>query len=214
MVDVLPDKANYLTSVVEKVCVFAQSQQRLVRYAFTYVGLYIYKFLLNQYKDMSEIKKHLDAKFKNEKKLKLKDEANTTAVQIEAIEEAMAIIKGSFEIIQTHIVLKRSKDCADIVRKSVYEFFLQMEHAELMMAFSREGCHSELYNMVFQVLREDDLNIKKIALQIIINLYNHGNDPETQKLLNEHVTTYKIFIFKLAIPTEKHTDIATILRGL
>ena len=99
MVDVLPDKANYLTSVVEKVCVFAQSQQRLVRYAFTYVGLYIYKFLLNQYKDMSEIKKHLDAKFKNEKKLKLKDEANTTAVQIEAIEEAMAIIKGSFEII-------------------------------------------------------------------------------------------------------------------
>jgi hypothetical protein len=47
MVDVLPDKASYLTSVVEKVCVFAQSQQRLVRYAFTYVGLYMYKFLLS-----------------------------------------------------------------------------------------------------------------------------------------------------------------------
>ena len=89
--------------------------------------MYIYKFLLNQYKDMSEIRKHLNAKFKNEKKLKMKDEANTTAVQMEAIEEAMSIIKGSFEIIQTHVILKRSKDCADIVRKSVYEFLLQME---------------------------------------------------------------------------------------
>ena len=32
------------------------------------------------------------------------------------------------------------------------------------MAFSKEGSDNELYNMVFSVLREDDLAIKKIAL--------------------------------------------------
>ena len=47
VVDVLPDKEAYLTSIVQRVCVFSKSPQRLVRYAFTYVGLYLYKFLLS-----------------------------------------------------------------------------------------------------------------------------------------------------------------------
>lgn len=46
VVDVLPDKESYLTSVIQRVCVFSKSPCRLVRYAFTYVGLYLYKFLL------------------------------------------------------------------------------------------------------------------------------------------------------------------------
>jgi len=66
MIDVLPDKETYLTSIVERVCVFSQSKQRLVRYAFTYVGLYIFKFLLAQYHDLISIKEQLETKKKTQ----------------------------------------------------------------------------------------------------------------------------------------------------
>lgn len=47
VVDVLPDKEMYLTSIVDRVCIFSKNNHRLVRYSFTYVGLYLYKFLLS-----------------------------------------------------------------------------------------------------------------------------------------------------------------------
>lgn len=66
----LPDKGHYLTDVVERVVAFSSSSQRLVRYAFTYVGLYLYKCLLGQTKDLSSLRVQLDTKRKNELKLK------------------------------------------------------------------------------------------------------------------------------------------------
>jgi hypothetical protein len=56
VVDVLPEKESYLTSFIQRVCVFSKSQCRLIRYAFTYVGLYLYKYLLSHVKDLSQIK--------------------------------------------------------------------------------------------------------------------------------------------------------------
>jgi len=56
VVDVLPDKGHYLTDIVERVAVFSSCSQRLVRYAFTYVGLYLYKCLLGQTKDLSSLR--------------------------------------------------------------------------------------------------------------------------------------------------------------
>ena len=83
MVDVLPDKAHYLTDVVERVVALSSSSQRLVRYAFTYVGLYLYKCLLGQTKDLSSLKHQLDMKRKNE--LKLKQDDSQTSGQLQAI---------------------------------------------------------------------------------------------------------------------------------
>ena len=70
VVDVLPDKAAFLTGVVERVVALSGSGQRLVRYAFTFVGLYLYKCLLGQYKDLASLKAQLEVKRKNELKLK------------------------------------------------------------------------------------------------------------------------------------------------
>ena len=39
VVDVLPDKAHFLTDVVERVVAMSGSSLRLVRYSFTFVGL-------------------------------------------------------------------------------------------------------------------------------------------------------------------------------
>jgi hypothetical protein len=97
VIDVLPDKERYLTSVVERVCIFSKSHQRLVRYSFTYVGLYIYKNLLAQYKELDIIRKQLDSKLKNEKKLKVN--TDETAKQLTAIENALDIIRASYETI-------------------------------------------------------------------------------------------------------------------
>lgn len=63
--------------------------------------------------------------------MKQKEAANASAKQVETMEEAINVIRGSFEAIQTHVMLKRSKDCSEIVRKSVFEFILQMEASEL-----------------------------------------------------------------------------------
>jgi len=70
VVDVLPDKAVFLTDVIERVVALTGSGQRLVRYAFTFVGLYMYKCLLSQAKDLASLRLQLDAKRKNELKLK------------------------------------------------------------------------------------------------------------------------------------------------
>jgi hypothetical protein len=63
VVDVLPDKEAYLTSVVHRVCVYSKSTCRLVRYAFTYVALYLYKFLLSQLKELQFIMNQMDDKY-------------------------------------------------------------------------------------------------------------------------------------------------------
>ena len=75
--DVLPDKGYYLTDIVERVVAFTTSSQRLVRYGFTFVGLYLYKCLLAQIKDLTSLKSQLDTKRKNELKLK-QDDTQTT----------------------------------------------------------------------------------------------------------------------------------------
>lgn len=83
VVDVLPDKGHYLTDVVERVVTLSSSSQRLVRYSFTYVGLYLYKCLLGQTKDLSSLRHQLDTKRKNE--LKLKQDDSQTSDQLKAI---------------------------------------------------------------------------------------------------------------------------------
>jgi hypothetical protein len=47
VVDMLPDHASYLTDVIERVVALSSSSHRLVRYSFTFVGLYLYKCLLS-----------------------------------------------------------------------------------------------------------------------------------------------------------------------
>jgi hypothetical protein len=70
VVDVLPDKGHFLTDVIERVVALSGSSQRLVRYAFTFVGLYLYKCLLGQSKELSSLKTQLDTKRKAELKSK------------------------------------------------------------------------------------------------------------------------------------------------
>ena len=83
VVDVLPDKAAFLTDIVERVVGLSGCSHRLVRYTFTFVGLYLYKCLLSQQKDLASLKKQLDIKRQNE--VRLKQDDKITADQLKAI---------------------------------------------------------------------------------------------------------------------------------
>lgn len=103
----------------------------MVRYAFTYVGLYLYKFLLGQYRELFLLRSQLEEKYKNCLKLKQKEEANKANKQLSAIEDAVNIIKACIETLQKYLVLKRAEDSMLLLRKSVYEFFLQLDEKEI-----------------------------------------------------------------------------------
>ena len=61
-------------------------------------------------------------------------------------------------------------DVQDIVRKSVYEFILQLDANEVSVAFNRENL--EMLDLVFNSLRDEDQSIARIGLQIVYHLLN------------------------------------------
>ena len=61
-------------------------------------------------------------------------------------------------------------DIQDIVRKSVYEFILQLDANEVSVAFNRENL--EMLDLVFNSLRDEDQSIARIGLQIVYHLLN------------------------------------------
>ena len=54
------------------------------------------------------------------------------------------------------------------MRKSVFEFILQLDANEVQIAFSKEN--NELFELIFSSLRDEDAQISKIGLQIIYHL--------------------------------------------
>eukprot|EP00347_Sterkiella_histriomuscorum_P011916 403370605 len=245
VVDLLPEKSGYLSSVVQRVCVFSKANQRLVRYCFTYIGLYLFKYLLGQQGELLKLRKNYDDKYKNEMKLNQNDEAQRTGRRIDSIASAMEIIQINLDTIQKHLILQRQSDANALVRKSVFEFLLHLDEKEMQIAFSpitqprlsahrRQSkskqsqaqklstCSDEVYNMVFGALKDDDAQIKKIALTMILSiitkvqhtaLQNH-DDEETQDSVSLNLMKYKVDIFKLAIPSEKHQDTTIIIKAL
>ena len=70
----------------------------------------------------------------------------------------------------------------DIVRKSVFEFLLQLDSNEVVTAYTKEN--PELLDLVFNSLRDEDAHIARIGLQIVYHLLNKCiGDAETQKLI-------------------------------
>lgn len=124
VVDNLPDNSSFLTDVIQRVVVFSTSTHRLVRYAFTFVGLYLYKCLLSQQRDLAQLKTQLETKRKNEEKLKQDQQAAATHIQVKAISQAYDIVKTAALVLQKRVLMKRIGDVQEIVRKSVYEFIL------------------------------------------------------------------------------------------
>jgi hypothetical protein len=74
------------------------------------------------------------------------------------------------QTLQKRILLKRSLDVQDIVRKSVYEFILQLDANEVSVAFNRDNL--EMVDLVFNSLRDEDQSIARIGLQIVYHLLN------------------------------------------
>lgn len=68
------------------------------------------------------------------------------------------------------IIMKRSLDVHDIVRKSVYEFLLQLDASEVSVAFSKENI--DMLDLVFNSLRDEDASIGRIGLQIVYHILN------------------------------------------
>ena len=79
-------------------------------------------------------------------------------------------MKAAQQTLQKRILLKRSLDVQDIVRKSVYEFILQLDANEVSVAFNRENL--EMLDLVFNSLRDEDQSIARIGLQIVYHLLN------------------------------------------
>jgi len=94
-------------------------------------------------------------------------------------------------VLQKKILLKRSLDVQDIVRKSVYEFFLQLDANEVSVAFNRENL--EVVDLVFNSLRDEDQGIARIGLQIVYHLLNKTiGDTETQGVVQTRIATEKL----------------------
>jgi hypothetical protein len=74
------------------------------------------------------------------------------------------------QTLQKRILLKRSLDVQDIVRKSVYEFILQLDANEVSVAFNRDNL--DMVDLVFNSLRDEDQSIARIGLQIVYHLLN------------------------------------------
>jgi hypothetical protein len=180
VVDVLPDKAHFLTDVVERVVGLSGSTQRLVRYSFTFVGLYLLKCLFAQTRDLTLLKQQLETKRKNE--LRLKQDDRGTAAEVKAISQALEIVHAASLVLQKRVLLRRSQDVQDVVRKSVYEFLLQLDSQEVSVAFTKD--QPELLDLVFNSLRDHDASISRIGLQIVYHLLTKSvGDSDTQKLI-------------------------------
>lgn len=134
VVDLLPDQAEHLQAVIERVVGLSGSAHRLVRYTFTVVGLQLYKCLLLQQKDLAALKKQLEAKRLNE--IKLKQDDSLTSAQVKAITEAHDLVKASVLLLQTRVLLKRASDVQDILRKLVFEFFISLDASEVQVALA------------------------------------------------------------------------------
>lgn len=55
VVDFLPEKQSYLVQLISKVSMLSRYSKRIVRYAFTYISLYLFKFALAQYIELSGV---------------------------------------------------------------------------------------------------------------------------------------------------------------
>jgi len=78
--------------------------------------------------------------------------------------------------------MKRSLDVQEIVRKSVFEFILQLDANEVVVAFSKDNV--ELLDLVFNSLRDEDQAITRIGLQIVHHLISKTiGDAETQSVI-------------------------------
>jgi hypothetical protein len=52
LIDMYPLRDLILSSIVDRVCLLAQSKVRLIRFGFAYIGLALQKVLLNQFSDL------------------------------------------------------------------------------------------------------------------------------------------------------------------
>lgn len=110
-------------------------------------------------------------------------------------------------------MLKRSQDVQEIVRKSVFEFLLQLDANEVSVAFSKDN--PELFDLVFTSLRDQDPAISRIGLQIISHLLQKTlSDSATQLYLEQQILRNKLQIFKMAIPRSTSVDTLTMLKAL
>lgn len=93
------------------------------------------------------------------------------------------IVQTATQVIFKKVVLKRAQDVQDVVRKSVFEFLLQLDANQVSVAFSND--YPEMMDMIFESLRDEDAAIGRMSLQIIYHLMNKtmGTATETQKLL-------------------------------
>lgn len=210
VVDVLPEKEAYLTAVVRKVCVFSKSLCRLVRYAFTYVGLYLYKHLVGQLRDLVTIQARLEEKSRNERRLGQKEQAAKSEKHVNAIQDAVDIMLACVGVLEKSLLFKRAKDQMMLLSKSVYEFVLQLDDKELQTILGLENGAAFL-ELVFDALDDEEPQIKKIGLAIITNLFSLR---EAKTLLEQQLTKHKMQIFKLALPRQKQNDVGMMTRAL
>lgn len=124
----------------------------------------------------------------------------------------MEIVRAAALVLQTRVILRRSQDVQELVRKSVYEFLLQLDANEVQVAFCKENI--DLVDLVFSSLRDQDQQISRIGLQIVYHLLNKSvGDPDLQKIVQTRIAKEKHQILKMAIPNS-NSDAATISRAL
>lgn len=101
-----------------------------------------------------------------------------------------------------------------LLRKSLVEFYMQLDEKEMSTALNMENS-AKIVEMLFNFLSDEDLQIKKAALQIIASLFSKPSPSKPlQTLLDQHLAKSKLLLYKLCFPQPKHSDPSLMVKSL
>ena len=100
-----------------------------------------------------------------------------------------------------NLILQRFNDSLDIIRRSVFDFFTQLEIDEIQTAYFI--LDKEFIEIIFNSIRDDDAAIRKTGLQVIHNCLTKPSSQEFKQVFKNYVEQNKLSIFKMTIPSNK-----------
>ena len=156
-----------------------RAQKRLVRYSFTFIGLYLYTNLLGWLRDLKSVEANLSQMIKNNKNLKV--DSKKTESQYHTTKKAVNILKGCVDALSNYILVERSKDTKEIVRHSVYEFLAKLDSIDLVDTFNKRN--PKIFDTVFEGLRDSEVSIRRTCLSIIHSLLENVKSKEVVAIL-------------------------------
>jgi hypothetical protein len=104
-----PRRSKLLETIIDKICILAQSKVRLIRFGFTVAAMSFCKVLLHQHHDISSVMS------------RLRSQPTLNRDQDNMISECQSLIKNQLLILSAEVIHERACDPQEFIRKQVLE---------------------------------------------------------------------------------------------